>query len=513
MKTEIIPLLGDPVENFFQLGMREKNSFFKIEERVRKLLSTNSMLTTGHDIINRAKILLKRREETLFIKCLNSYSQGLGVETARYLNFLSLFDLAAHYGQVYPELKSLLPGCTSVFQKDNGEITHTRLLDFPLIGLFEEVPRLYYWQPERGLPILSYSCEGLAPLFFQGIHGAGISFAVHHKPGKNFFEDGESIFQIIFDSVFEGQSFHDVKKELKKKNSLTKWGILLLDKSGSVFVIDIDGPSQNNESYSLHESSPLIFTNIPILHQGSDALIRFSEDRSQWVKDRLRKKGDEHILDKLTDIEEQKLKNWIHPSATLSTIGAWHINLTKGLADLKEGPSALTSSDKILRMHLGGRELETLKEKAVLKPFEISWKRASLAQSAFDQGDYDVAYHELQMAYALMPHPIWKEIFAFYLCIWDFKFITSTKELSGVYKKVKTLKVPGFLQDQWVLFIMRLEKKLDLAPTVTDRDISQMLRPLFQEEKLANKPVFATWMKLIYPRMEILDVIAPHQMR
>jgi hypothetical protein len=117
------------------------------------------------------------------------------------------------------------------------------------------------------------------------------------------------------------------------------------------------------------------------------------------------------------------------------------------------------------------------------------------------------------MAHALMPHAVWKDIFSFYLCVWDFKFISNAREISQVYKKAKTLRVPESLRDQWILFIMRLEKKLDLAPTVTDRQISETLRPLFQEEKLAKKAVFATWMKLIYPRMEILDIISPHRSR
>ncbi len=50
------------------------------------------------------------------------------------------------------------------------------------------------------------------------------------------------------------------------------------------------------------------------------------------------------------------------------------------------------------------------------------WKKAGLAQAAFDQGDWELAYHQMQMAITLMPHPVWKEILNFYLCLWDFKF-------------------------------------------------------------------------------------------
>lgn len=513
MKTVIVPLIGDPVENLYQLGLRERESFLRIEKRVTKLLSTNILLRFGQDVLARARVLLKRKEESFFDQCIKSYADGLGIDATRYLSFLSLFELAAHYGQVYPELKGMLPGCSSIFTKENGDIIHTRLLDFPLIGLFEESPRLYFWQPEGKQPVLSYSCEGLAPLFFQGIHGSGMSFALHHKPGKSYHRDGQSIFQIAFETLFETEQFSDFKKSIKKCASVTKWSFLVLDKSGQALILDIDGPAQNTESYNLNDSSPLIFTNIPLQNDsgGFESFLKFSEERQSWFKEKLRNLKGQHILDATTDVEDQKTKKWSHPGSTLSTVGAYTINLTKGYVDVKEGHSALVASDAIVRLSLSNhQDIKVIKEATPQKPLEAAWKRASLAQSAFDQGEYDIAYHELQMARSMMPHPIWKEIFSFYLYIWDFKFVGNNKELSMIYKKVKALNVPPSLKDQWILLIMRMEKKLELSSTVSFKDVSPALQDLFQQEKLATKPVFATWMKLLYPRLEILDVFSPH---
>jgi len=169
------------------------------------------------------------------------------------------------------------------------------------------------------------------------------------------------------------------------------------------------------------------------------------------------------------------------------------------------------ASDQILRLSLSAQhELEVLKEKEKTSDFEEAWKRASKAQSYFDQGEYDLAYHELQMARALIPHPIWKEIMGLYLSIWDFKFVSNSKELLLVYKNVKALNLPPALKDQWFLLMMRLEKKLELSSTVKASDLSPYLQGLYHEERSANKAAFATWMKLIYPRLEILDVFSPH---
>jgi hypothetical protein len=513
MKTVIVPLIGDPVENLYQLGLREKEAFLRIEKRVTKLLSTNTFLRFGQDLFTRARVMLKKKDETFFDRCITAYANGLGIDSTRYMSFLSLFEIAAHYGQVYPELKGLLPGCTSVFNKEGNDITHTRLLDFPLIGIFEESPRLYYWRPEGKAPLLTYSCEGLAPLFFQGIHGSGMSFALHHKPGKSWNREGSSIFQIAMESLWETEHFADFKKNLKKRTSFTKWSFLLLEKAGQVIAIDIDGPAMKTENYDLNDSSPLIFTNIPLQEDesGFDAFLKFSSERQSWLKEKLKSRKSQHMLDAITDVEDQKIKKWIHPGATLSTVGGYHVNLNQGYVDVKEGQGALVTSDKIVRFSLENHQtVSVLKEKERERPLEHAWKRLSLAQSFFDQGEYDQAYHELQMAHALMPHPVWREISAFYLYLWDFKFIGNNKELSLIYKKVKELKLPASLKDQWILLIMRMEKKLELAATVSSGEVSPYLKDLFQLEKESPRPLFATWMKLIYPRLEILDVFSPH---
>ncbi len=514
MKTKIVPLIGEPVETLYQLGLRERESFLRLEGRVRKLLSTNQLLGFGQEVVTRAKVLLRKRDPSYFDSCIEAYAKGLGIEPVRYQSFLALFELAAHNGQAYPELKALLPGCTSVITRQGEDMMHARLLDYPLIGIFDALPRLYHWQvPGKG-PILTYSCEGMAPLFFQGVHGAGISFAVHHKPGSSFYAEGQGIFQVVFEGLFQSKTFGELKKDLRRRQTITKWSIILLDKGGAVHAVDLDGPSQNVESYDARTGGPLIFTNIPLQGEASDfrSFIRFSELRQHWINNQLRRSpGPRHLLDLLTDVEFRDKKEWQHPAATLATVGAWVINLTKGYVDVKEGTAPLTAGDHLLRVNLAkSNDISILRPSHAPTAFEKAWKRAAQAQSAFDEGEYDVAYHELQMAHALMPDELWRQILTFYLCLWDFRFLTSSRELAQVYKVAKRLQLPALLRDQWTFLIMRLEKKLDLAPTVSHREISPELQTLFQQEKLATKALFATWMKLLYPRLEILDVFSPH---
>jgi hypothetical protein len=513
MKIKIVNLIGDPAENLYQLGTKEREAFFRLEERVQRLLSTNSLIRIKNDFMVRLSTKLKKKEDGFFQQCIEAYAQGLGIDGARYMSFISVFELAAHYGQIYPELKGLLPGCTSVFHLNGGDICHSRLLDFPLTGIFEETTRLYHWKLNDHPVMLSYSCEGLAPLFFQAIHEKGISYALHHKPGFNYYQEGKSIFQIAFDTLFGASGLNDLKRETRKMASITKWGILLLDHRGQVLCMDIDGPNHEVETYDVTENSPLIFTNLPIKPEpaGLENYLNFCKERQQWLMQKLQRDSAMHPLDLLTDVKDQKLKKWLHPAATLSTTGAIHVNLSQGHLDVKEGSGALVHSDAIIRFNLGNSgEHQLLKEKRPATAFESAWKRASLAQAAFDQGKWDEAYHELQMSIALMPHPGWKEILKFYLYLWDFSLIGNQRELSLIYNHVKKLKLPSSMKDQWLLLCMRLERQLQLMLTVSEQELSPQWRNLFIQETQAPRPLFLTWMKSIHPRMELLEVFSPH---
>jgi len=510
----LIPIIGDTYENLYQLGIKEREGFKELQDRVIKLLSANEFLRYGQDILSRARALIKTKNTTFFDQCIKAYAEGLGIEASEYMSFLSLFELAAHYGQIYPELKGLLPGCTSLFEKSEAGVTHSRLIDFPLLDIFNKRPRLYYWQCEGKPPVLNYACEGLAPVFIEAIHASGWSLSLHHKPGQHFHKDGQSIFQITFDLMFENQSMHEFKKEIKKMVSVTKWGFYLMDTMGTVLALDIDGPATNTETYQLNETPQLIFNNIPIQDDSSDmdeSYLYFCRHRQEWLKDKLRKNSKPHVLDSMTDIKDQKLKKWIHPCSTLSTVAAYHVNLSTGILAVKEGSGALVASDAIIEFSLADKDHRKLiKEAEALHPMEQTWKELSKAQSAFDQTQWDEAYHHLQMALALCPHQVWKEIIKFYLNLWNFKFISHKRELSLVYQDVKGLDVPEILRDEWLFLCMRLEKKMGLVITVKEGDISKPLQNEFKRELEAKAAVFSTWMKLIYPRIEILEVFSPH---
>ena len=187
------------------------------------------------------------------------------------------------------------------------------------------------------------------------------------------------------------------------------------------------------------------------------------------------------------------------------------MNLAKGIVQVKEGDGALTSSDAIIEFSLADQsERKLIKKAEPQSEFEKSWKMASLAQGHFDLGELDQAYHHLQMAHAMMPHPVWKEIFNFYINVWNFKFIGNKRELALIYRNIKKITPPDIMKDQWLFLCMRMEKKLGLVLTVSESQISAYILDEFKLERETSLPLFNTWMTLLYPRIELLDIFSPH---
>lgn len=517
MKTKLVPIRGNIEESLYQIGLDEKATFSLIEDRVNHLLSRSSLLRTGQEILSKTKLRFQRRKDqelSEFDRCIKAYAEGLGSDLNSYLNFLSLFEVAAHHGQKLPDLQAILPGCTSVFLRTETEVGHTRLMDFPLTGIFEEKPRLYLWEKNGKPLVLTYSCEGLAPLFLQGLHGNGISFSLHHKPGNDFHKDGTGVFEIMWNLMYQDIKPQGIRRDLKSARTKTKWGFLFLDKTGHLENYDIEGPSFVQEQIDLPLNSPQVYTNIPLREddQMFGEYISFCQGREEWAHKKIQKLKGSHPLDLLTDVSDQKIRGWCPPAATLSTTGALWINLSQGYLDLKEGEGALVASDPIIRVDLAvDNKIETLKAQGKQTSFEKAWKRASFAQAYFDQEKFDLAYHELQMAKSLVHGHLWEDIFHFFICSWDFLLLPSTKELSHVYKTLKSLKLPKLLEGQQKILIQRIEKKLKLQFTISPDEVPETSRKLFMEEREANRALFSAWMGLIYPRMEQLTIHSPHK--
>jgi hypothetical protein len=513
MNEDIIHLTGDHKEIFYQLGLKEKESFFDLEKNISLLLSKINLLGIGNQILSRSKLMMKKKSTSFFKECLTAYSDGLGIKSDRYENLIQMLEVAAHYGQVYPDLKNLIPGCTSVLKESAGDFTHSRILDFPLINLSKSKKKNYFWDFKNKSSFLSFSFEGLAPIVFQAFHSHGLTFALHFKPSNDQFYDGPSISEIVLSSLLESKNLNELKDHIKSYHSQTKWGIIACQDDGKVLSLDIEGPKIDFEFFNLNDSSPLVFTNLPLKSSTNEApsFIQFCKNREKFILKKLKNHPKAHPLELMTELPQKKSNDGPYSTLTLSSVAAYHLNLTSGYIDFKDSSGIVLPSDPVLRLELSGPKKITLqKSQTDLTPMEQSWKKAACAQNLYDQKKFNEAYHELQLAIALCPHEVWGNIFSFYQCIWEFQFLSNNTELSLVYKDLIRLKLPQELVPHHQLMIFRFEKKLQLVSTISKDSLPNYYKDLLKLESEASTPLFTAWMNLLYPRLDILDILSPY---
>lgn len=507
--------INDTEESLYQLGLQEREAFEKIYNRVVTILGDNELLSTLIEFTGRAKVILEYKQKTLFHQALRSYSEGLGIHPSKYLTFLLLIELAAQKN-IFPDLKALLPGCSSIFENRDGKITHLRILDFPLVDFFESNQRFYHWKLEGRETILTYSSPGLALLFINGIHQSGMSFSLHHKTSAHCNNAGKSIFEILFNTLFESRDLHSWKELLKNQSTFSKWGVYAVSAQGEVLACDLDHISFHKKNFSLFESPQLFFTNVS-LHAHSDEshqFLKFTHSRQTWIKNELERKVKDHPLDQFCDVGYQKNKTWHHPAATLASIGAYYINLTDGHIDFKVSESGpITKSDAIYRLELGTGEFQEIKPRGKETPFEKAWKLAGHAQASFDKKDSELGYHQLQMAIAIMPDKTWKNIWDFFQIAWEFKTISNNQELSLIYEQLKKTKLPPLLSDQKNLLILKFEKRLGLLKTISLDELSIPYQNLYDELDKTNSLVFRGLAKSQVIRLEILEFFSPRYLK
>lgn len=507
--------INDTEESLYQLGLQEREAFERIYNRVVTILGDNELLSTLIEFTGRAKVILEYKQKTLFHQALRSYSEGLGIHPSKYLTFLLLIELAAQKN-IFPDLKALLPGCSSIFENKDGKMTHLRILDFPLVDLFENNQRFYHWKLEGRENILTYSSPGLALLFVNGIHHSGMSFSLHHKTSAHCNNAGKSIFEILFNTLFEARDLHRWKELLKNQSTFSKWGIYAVNAQGEVLACDLDHISFHKKNFSLFESPQLFFTNVS-LHSHADEshqFLKFTHSRQTWIKNELERKVKDHPLDQYCDVGYQKNKTWHHPAATLASIGAYYINLTDGHIDFKVSESGpITKSDAIYRLELGSGQFQEIKPRGKETPFEKAWKLAGHAQASFDKKDSELGYHQLQMAIAIMPDKTWKNIWDFFQIAWEFKTISNNQELSLIYEQVKKIKLPPLLSDQRNLLILKFEKRLGLLKTIPLDELSIPYQNLYDELDKTNSLVFRGLAKSQVIRLEILEIFSPRYLK
>ena len=142
-------LIGDPLENFSQLGAQDKKYFKKTRLHMESLLSTPWKIT-DQIVRNSLKALIKNypNKSSPLDPWLKSYAEGLHISLEDLRFFLFLPELVSSLAKWFPHtpIPASMMGCSSfLYTEDTSKML--RILDFPLSTSYTDGERavLYHF--------------------------------------------------------------------------------------------------------------------------------------------------------------------------------------------------------------------------------------------------------------------------------------------------------------------------------------------------------------------------------
>lgn len=533
---DLITLLGDIDENFYQLGLKDKNSGKLVHQDVK------NMLRTPWESVNRvleevAKVAIKNTllKKTEHYRHLQSYSEGMGIKIEE-----------AAYTMLVPEIVSALSkwapgfikgnlGCSSFMGRNlSGEVIHGRILDFPLMGSYDLYERAILYDLKDLPKMVGFNSAGIPYPSITLMTESGMTLALHQKFTNIFNPKGQSIFEYIFDLTKNCNDKKSVIEFIENHPSLTTWCLYITFKNGDVIAADIMGEKSYINQLQIPDKGLLYFCNHledksinqrELLPLGFD---QYNHMRAEIAALKInqfhkKKKGenptDLELLELMTRPFDQKIKDFKDyrlDNLTPSSLTVLTMNPTAGVAHYLAGEAPKVYKDQIVVLENSWRrpEIKALKIKKItpeLDHYNQGLKFIMLAQKGFDLHDPVMTYHHLQMAQELLEGHPEKNLAHFYFLVAQYIHETHPKILTNVLGELKKIEghLPDYLNDHCLLFIGRLERILQIHPSLEEDKIqNKKLRDIYDLEYKIPRAIFhLTTKKTMFPRIDILDIL------
>ena len=528
-----IDLIGSATENFYQLGVRDRNAFKELNKLAGKLCTQDG---SWAKIIKSSALLSRQfsfnKYQDHHFENFKAYSEGLGVPLNDVLFTYVLPELVTAFNHWPTDLLRFIPGCSSLFvsNSDKSGVIHSRILDYAAVNVFDKYERTISYQLSGDYKIFSFGSSGVPLPSLTAVNEKGLTLALHYKYGKEFYPDGDSIFMLAYDILAQCSDIREALKFLKKSKSMSTWGLYLSDSNSEVMSVDICGNLLTHEKFQMHDHKYLYFNNLPVRSSKYHKSLRpyFHETqcnmRANTIKERMKnfdyqnKNLQKKLLMILTRPPKSFTKNinqWSFDLITPCSLQAVSINNTAFnalsihgetpkfyLGEVQEHKDFFSEySTKLSQQKIEGPQLE-------YKAFMRHW---TLFQSSYDQGNITKSYHYLQLAIEDSPKDsVENSISHFYFLVIQFIHENDPRDLSYIYKEFLELenKLPKHLEEHRLLFLLRLEIILDYGFLEREKSIEHpLLRQRYHEEKLKPALALRNMRKLIFPRIDISDIL------
>lgn len=533
---ELLTLFGDIHENFYQLGLLDKDKAKDVHRDVKLLLNT-PWKPVNITIEEVAKAVLKNTllKKLDYYSHLKSYAQGLDVALEEVAYIMLIPEIVSCMSKWVPGMLKGSLGCSSFFMRnERGEVVHGRILDFPLQGSYDCYERAILYDL-KGMPkMLGFGSAGIPYPSITLMTEDGMTLALHQKFSNVFNKDGIPIFSLIFDLIKNANDKKSVLEYLKAHESITTWALNMSFKNGDVLAADIMGKEVYANEYSLEDNGILYFCNklenkalnqmdmIPAgIHQYN---VMREEIAAKKIKTFLAKKErtDINLLQMMSSPVEQIVKspghyeNYLLDTITPSSLTVMTLNPTAGLAYTIGGEAPKVYRNNVIEIkdcfkNPVQKNMPPKKGKTASADYYHGLRSLMNAQKGFDQHDSRIVYHNLQFAIDHLEHYPEAGVAKFYFLVAQYIFESHPKVLMNVLMDFKKLEghLPVNLNDHCLLFIGRLERILGVSMTLEEDKIQHhKLRALYNFELKIPRAIFHLTTKgMVVPRIEIMDII------
>ncbi len=534
---DLLTLIGDIDENFYQLGLRDREMGKLVHHDVKMMLRTpwNSLNLVINEV---GKAVLKNSllKNTEQFRHLRNYAEGMGIPVEEAAYVMLVPELVSSLSKWAPGFIKGNLGCSSfMLRNPAGEVVHGRILDFPLQGSYDTHERAISYDL-NGLPkMLGFGASGIPYPSITLMTEDGMTLALHQKFTNVFNPKGLSIFEYIFSMVKEARDKKSVIEFIKNHQTITTWCLYMTFKDGDVLACDLQGNNPFINELQVPETGILYFCNHledktinqrQFLPLGFDQYNLMRESIAtkkihQFFNKKKTQPTEGELIELMSTPFDQKLtpdnfKDFELDNVTSTSLSIMTMNPTAKRALYLGGAAPKIFNTDIIEItdafSRATQAPHKLKKASDFDPeYRTGLHLMMEAQKGFDAHNSQAVYHNLQMAIVHLEHYPEKKIAEFYFLIAQYLYESHPQTLANLLSEFKKFEdnLPSYLNDQCLLFIGRLERILKLPPSLEEDKIqTKKLREIYQRELMIPRPVFHMSSKgMTVPRIDILDVI------
>jgi hypothetical protein len=533
----LLKLFGSTEDNFYQLGLKDREGHEMLLEHTRQIISTpwvkaNPLVYQG--IKTAISFILDHHP--VFEELVKAYAQGLNKPINDILYAFVVPDLFCFMDRWMPGLPHYSFGCSSIFTwcEKREALVHGRILDFPFAGSFDAQERLLLTKhQETGPRIFSIGSSGVPFPSITAMSEYGYTLSVHQKLAGVFEKDGKPIFQLVHDLLEHCKTKNDIFNYLEQTTSLSSWALHIGFKSGEVLSVDMLGNEFYYDEQTIQPGEVLYFNN-HLLEENDDEEDHLPygfnnncdmRESSFYLKMNQLKFGEKEItaegLIKMmgTPLKQtNKEKKWQADYLTPSTLQTVCMIPQTNECLLLTGEAPKFFQGDVLRIQDCFNEVTqtNVKVRGTKQDYRYQrgYRHLIKAQVSSDHKDRHHIYHHLQLAMHYLKGHADYDIANFYFCVYSYMYEEHTKILSKLLSDFKQIKaiMPTYFKDQCLLFIARLEKiKFGETTIGIDEFEHRALQKIFEFEMKMPQAFFHSATKtFIVPRIDIMDVLYAH---